>query len=124
MAVIFITHDMGVIAEICDDVVVMYAGMVAENANVYELFQNPCHPYTQGLLASIPHIETKPKTLLPVIEGTVPSLFELPNGCRFQNRCPHVMSVCSEKPPPIIEAAEEHRVSCYLFDEKLKNLRA
>jgi oligopeptide/dipeptide ABC transporter ATP-binding protein len=88
MSVIFITHALGVIAEICDDVVVMYAGKVAEKATVFELFKNPQHPYTQGLLASIPRLETERKSRLSIIKGMVPALDEMPRGCRFQNRCP------------------------------------
>ena len=94
MAIIFITHALGVIAEICDDVLVMYAGTVAEKAPVVDLFKNPKHPYTKGLLSSIPRLEGKRKTKLNVIRGMVPSLYELPAGCRFQNRCPYAMQGC------------------------------
>lgn len=117
MSVIFITHDMGVIAEICHEVVVMYAGKIAEKAKVSELFQNPCHPYTQGLLTSIPRLETTRKTMLPVIEGAVPSLYDLPDGCRFQNRCSKAMPICREKIPPLFVVAENHRASCFLYDK-------
>jgi peptide/nickel transport system ATP-binding protein len=89
MTVLLITHDLGVIAETCDDVVVMYAGKVAEKGTVFDLFDRPKHPYTQGLLASIPTLETVPKSKLSIIEGMVPGLLDLPEGCRFQNRCPH-----------------------------------
>ena len=115
MAIIFITHDMGVIAETCQDVVVMYAGKVAESAATIELFKNPRHPYTQGLLASIPKLETPRKTKLNIIEGIVPSLYELPTGCRFRTRCPHVMDICALESPPLIEVAESHFASCYLY---------
>ncbi len=117
MAVIFITHDMGVIADISDDVVVMYAGKVAEKAAVAELFAQPRHPYTKGLLASIPRLETPRKTMLPMIEGTVPSLHELPEGCRFQNRCPEVMPVCRQVAPPMFGLDTDHWTSCYLHQE-------
>ena len=115
MAIIFITHDMGVIAETCDDVVVMYAGKVAETASVIQLFESPKHPYTQGLLNSIPRLETPRKSKLNIIKGIVPSLYELPSGCRFRNRCPYAMEICQEKPPPLVEVGEDHFASCYLY---------
>jgi len=115
MAVIFITHDLGVIAEICEDVVVMYAGKIAETASAIELFKNPQHPYTQGLLDSIPRLETPRKTRLNIIQGMVPSLYELPSGCRFRNRCPHAMAVCATQPPPLTPIGEDHFAACYLY---------
>jgi oligopeptide/dipeptide ABC transporter ATP-binding protein len=115
MAVIVITHDLGVIAETCEDVVVMYAGKVAETASAIELFKNPKHPYTQGLLDSIPRLETTPKTKLNIIEGIVPSLYELPSGCRFRNRCPHAMEICADDPPPTISVGKDHFAACYLY---------
>ncbi len=115
MAVIFITHDLGVIAEICEDVVVMYAGKVAETATAIDLFKDPKHPYTQGLLASIPRLETPRKTKLNIIEGMVPSLYELPSGCRFRNRCPHAMEICATAAPPLKKIARDHFASCYLY---------
>ena len=118
MSIIFITHDLGVIAETCNEVVVMYAGKLAETAPVEELFNNPKHPYTQGLLSSIPRLETQRKTDLKVIEGMVPSLHELSQGCRFENRCPHAMEICKTRPPPLISVDVYHLVSCYLFMEK------
>jgi oligopeptide/dipeptide ABC transporter ATP-binding protein len=115
MAVIFITHDLGVIAETCEDVVVMYAGKVAESACAAALFKNPKHPYTQGLLDSIPRLETARKTKLNIIEGIVPSLYEIPSGCRFRNRCPYAMDVCSGDPPPMIAVGADHLAACYLY---------
>lgn len=115
MAIIFITHALGVIAEICDDVVVMYAGKVAETAPVKSLFKEPKHPYTRGLLASIPRLESPRKRKLSIIKGMVPSLQELPEGCRFQNRCPEVMEICKTQPPPLIQVGEDHLASCYLY---------
>jgi oligopeptide/dipeptide ABC transporter ATP-binding protein len=115
MSVIFITHDLGVIAEVCDDVVVMYAGKVAETATAVELFKDPKHPYTRGLLDSIPRLETKRKSQLNIIKGVVPGLDDLPEGCRFENRCPAVMDICRIQHPPIIKVGENHFVSCYLF---------
>ena len=115
MAIIFITHALGVIAEICDDVMVMYAGKVAEKASVMELFKNPKHPYTKGLLSSIPRLENERKVRLNIIKGMVPSLYELPKGCRFQNRCPKAMPCCQIEPPPLKSVGEEHFVSCFLY---------
>jgi len=112
MSVILITHDLGVIAETCDKVVVMYAGKVAERAGVYDIFDRPAHPYTQGLLASIPRLDTEPKSKLPVIEGMVPGLRDLPPGCRFANRCTHANKACSETVPTIESAGDNHDVSC------------
>ncbi len=115
MAIIFITHDLGVIAEICDDVMVMYAGTVAEKTPVEELFKNPKHPYSIGLLSSIPRLENERKVKLNIIKGMVPSLYELPQGCRFQNRCPHVMPRCEIEPPPLKLVGKDHWVSCFLY---------
>ena len=115
MAVMFITHDLGVIAETCEEVVVMYAGKVAEKASAAELFKNPKHPYTQGLLDSIPRLETPRKTKLNVIEGIVPSLYEIPSGCRFRNRCPYAMDICAGDPPPMNSVGVDHLAACYLY---------
>ena len=96
MSVIFITHDLGVIAELCHEVVVMYAGKVAETGPIREIFHNPRHPYTRGLLSSIPTLDSPHKQPLRIIEGIVPSLDDLPAGCRFENRCPHARAICSD----------------------------
>jgi peptide/nickel transport system ATP-binding protein len=107
-ALLFITHDMGVIAEMCDDVVVMYAGRVVEHRPVIDLFESPRHPYTRGLLSSIPRKGVAHKALLPTIEGTVPSLLHPPRGCRFADRCMHRRTLspdaqqrCSDADPPL-----------------------
>jgi peptide/nickel transport system ATP-binding protein len=112
MAVVMITHDLGVIAETCDHVVVMYAGKVAECGSVYDIFDHPAHPYTRGLLASIPRLDTVPKSRLGVIEGMVPGLLDLPPGCRFQNRCPFVMTACRDQVPDLAQIEGRHRVAC------------
>src|SRR6056297_715759 len=113
MATILITHDLGVIAETCDDVAVMYAGRIAESASVFDLFERPRHPYTQGLLASIPRLESPRKLPLATIEGMVPGLAHLPTGCRFHNRCPHRTRICVEQSPPLETVADGHRVACH-----------
>ena len=115
MAVMFITHDLGVIAETCEEVAVMYAGKVAETASAIDLFKNPKHPYTQGLLDSIPRLETGRKTKLNIIEGMVPSLYEIPSGCRFRNRCPYAMEICAGDPPPMKSVVPDHLAACYLY---------
>jgi len=118
MAVMLITHDMGVIAETAQRVVVMYAAKVAEEASVGELFKEPLHPYTQGLLRSIPRIDldATEKRRLETIPGTVPTLRgEIAPGCRFAPRCPFVKSVCTEKDPVLKEVKPGHKVSCWLY---------
>ncbi len=116
MSIVFITHDMGVIAEMCDRVVVMYAGTVAEEAPVAALFENPRHPYSQGLLASIPRLEHPRKSPLHIIEGMVPALNEMPSGCRFRNRCPYAMPKCALQPPPLYTVGAGHLSRCYLCE--------
>jgi peptide/nickel transport system ATP-binding protein len=115
-AVLLITHDMGVVAETCDRVVVMYLGRIVEEAPVETLFDDPRHPYTQGLLGSIPSIDEKVEWL-QAIPGTIPHPNEIPSGCHFSNRCPHVMDVCRRVDPPLLEVAPGHRVACHLYDE-------
>jgi len=114
MSVILITHDLGVIAENCDHVVVMYAGRIAETAGVKDLFDNPLHPYTRGLLRSIPSRAKGVKTILPTIQGSVPSLLDMPKGCRFAHRCPMVEEICCTSPPLERTMGTRHTVSCHL----------
>ncbi len=116
-SIIMITHDLGVIAETCDDVVVMYAGRVAEKGTVEEVFNRPRHPYTRGLLASIPRLSTPRKSRLPTIEGMVPALTEMPAGCRFNNRCPHADARCLADYPDITDAKDGHLVACHKWQE-------
>jgi len=113
MAVMLITHDLGVVAETCDEVVVMYGGRVAEKAQVNELFSNPKHPYTAGLLRSMPHLGGGRKKMLPTIEGMVPGLFDWPKGCRFQQRCPWVSEVCRTTTPEGETLQDNHQVFCH-----------
>ncbi|MBP45919.1 MAG: peptide ABC transporter ATP-binding protein [Deltaproteobacteria bacterium] len=112
MSVILITHDLGVIAETCDQVVVMYAGKIAEKGSVFDLFDELKHPYTRGLLASIPTLDTVPKSQLSVIEGMVPGLMDLPSGCRFKNRCPYRHDQCEQELPDMENVSADHDVSC------------
>lgn len=117
MAVMLITHDLGVIAETCQKVVVMYAGRVAERGSVYDIFDRPTHPYTQGLLASIPRLDTPSKSTLTIIPGMVPGLRDLPAGCRFENRCPHASSICRETMPEEEIVADQHTVACLRWQQ-------
>ena len=118
MAVMLITHDMGVIAEIAQRVVVMYAARTAEEASALDLFKEPLHPYTQGLLRSIPRIDlaATQKRRLESISGVVPTLKgDIPPGCRFAPRCPYVKAVCTEKDPELKEVRPGHKVACWLY---------
>ena len=116
--IILITHDLGIIAEMADNVVVMYAGKVVEESPVNELFEAPKHPYTQGLLASIPVLgEVKDK--LAVIPGSVPSLRNLPPGCRFAGRCPHVMDICRVEEPGLLKISENRTARCWLYSDEV-----
>jgi peptide/nickel transport system ATP-binding protein len=113
MAILIITHDLGVIAELADDVVVMYAGQIVESAPVDALFNDPQHPYTIGLLGSIPRIDVE-RERLSTIEGTVPSPANQPKGCRFGPRCPFAQARCIDEPPPLRELGPGHQVACWL----------
>jgi peptide/nickel transport system ATP-binding protein/oligopeptide transport system ATP-binding protein len=112
MAVLIITHDLGVIAEIADEVIVMYAGKIVESAPVKALFGDPQHPYTIGLLGSIPRLDVE-RERLATIEGTVPSPNNQPKGCRFSPRCPFADRRCREEPPPLREIGNGHQVACW-----------
>lgn len=113
-AILLITHDLGVVAEMCDRVAVMYAGKVVEEGTTAELFREPLHPYTEGLLASIPRIDETRQDKLHVIEGTVPNLLHLPKGCSFAPRCPKAMDVCRREAPTLEEVGDGRKVSCWL----------
>lgn len=112
-AIVFITHDLGVVAEMCDKVAVMYAGKVVEYTDVYSLFKNPQHPYTIGLINSIPKIEVKQDRLEP-IDGQPPNLVNLPRGCSFASRCKEVQAICHTKDPEITTIKPGHQVRCLL----------
>jgi oligopeptide/dipeptide ABC transporter ATP-binding protein len=116
-----ITHDLGVIAEVCDEVIVMYAGRIVERGPVSEIFAKPLHPYTQGLIQCLPKLDHPPKTPLPVIPGMVPSLKDMPKGCRFAPRCPnkHSDDVSSQR-QPWKECGHGHGVeACACFAQQL-----
>ena len=114
MSMILITHDLGVVAEMTKRVIIMYAGEIVEEANVKDIFKNPCHPYTKGLLASIPRLNEK-KEVLDVIEGVVPSPGSMPKGCRFGPRCSECMEKCKEQAPYAVEVAKDHYARCWLL---------
>ena len=117
-AIIMITHDMGAIAEMADDVAVMYAGRVIEQGTADDILDRPAHPYTQGLLASIPRIDRDVDEDLPEIPGIVPPLTELGRGCAFADRCPHVFALCREVEPRQIPVSPGHAAACHLLDER------
>ncbi|HYY24372.1 MAG TPA: ABC transporter ATP-binding protein [Candidatus Udaeobacter sp.] len=114
MALLLITHDLGVVAERADQVAIMYAGKIVERASARAIFARPFHPYTVGLLNSLPGTGAKKKKRLDAIPGVVPSLLQLPNGCRFRDRCPKAQTVCAETEPPLVEKEPGHFVACYL----------
>ncbi|MBW1699556.1 MAG: ABC transporter ATP-binding protein [Deltaproteobacteria bacterium] len=113
-AIKFITHDLGVIAAMADDVIVMYLGKIVESASVREIFHDPIHPYTRGLMQSIPSLARRGKQKLVPIEGVVPDPFEVPRGCGFEPRCPHAESICKTKIPPLKEIKTGHSAACWL----------
>lgn len=116
MGVLFITHDLGVVSEICTGVKVMYLGQIVEEAPTEQLFHKPLHPYTQGLIQSIPKLEGDRDDELHVIEGTVPSLTDIPQGCGFSTRCPYADELCRTSEPPMRTAHADHRVKCWHYE--------
>ncbi len=112
MALMMITHNLGVIAEMADDVVIMYMGKVVEEAPVKDIYHTPTHPYTIGLMESIPALTRKKERLKP-IKGMVPDPYNLPKGCPFEPRCPEAMEICREQMPPLKEIRPQHRVACW-----------
>lgn len=117
MSIILITHDLGVVAQMCDEVVVMYAGRAVEEAEVHNLFRRPRHPYTKGLLDSIPRLEHPPKSELSVIRGVVPNLDKMPSGCRFRDRCDHATGDCGKIVPALEETVPQHKAACIRWRE-------
>ena len=118
MSIIFITHDLGVVAEMCDEVAVMYLGKVVEQTDIDTTFYSPKHPYTQALLRSIPRLEDDQDRRLEVIAGSVPDPSSIPSGCRFHPRCPDfVTGVCEQREPVLVQIEKDHQVRCHLYDE-------
>ncbi|MGI6433758.1 MAG: ABC transporter ATP-binding protein [Sphaerochaetaceae bacterium] len=114
-AVILITHDLGVVAGMCDAVCVMYAGKIVEKAKTHTLYANPAHPYTDGLIQSVPRLDKAHKGKLYSIEGQPPNVIDLPPCCPFHPRCPKVMDICKVQYPPTTDLGDEHEVSCWLY---------
>jgi len=123
MAVLLITHDLGVVAEVADRVVVMYCGQVVESANVIDLFLHPKHPYTLGLMKSIPRLTDDDTKRLYMIKGMVPNLLEMPPGCHFSDRCDACMEICKKKEPKLVEK-DGRAVRCFLYEDEDGNLKA
>ncbi|PWM43699.1 MAG: peptide ABC transporter ATP-binding protein [Clostridia bacterium] len=115
MTTMLITHDLGVVATVCDKVAVMYGGLIMEYGTVDEIFYHPRHPYTMGLLGSIPHVDGGEKRRLIPIDGTPPDLINPPKGCPFSTRCKYCMNVCTQEQPPYY-AEDKHRTMCWLLD--------
>jgi oligopeptide/dipeptide ABC transporter ATP-binding protein len=113
MALLLITHDLGVVAEQADEVAIMYAGKIVERAKAKAIFNRPLHPYTVGLLNSLPGVGGKKKKRLAAIPGMVPSPLELPSGCRFRDRCPKAAGICAGTEPALVEKENGHWVACY-----------
>jgi len=122
MALVMITHDLGVIAEMAQRVVVMYAGKVVEYADVHTLFKNPRHPYTWGLMNAIPKLD-EDKEVLYNIPGVVPDPLDFPDGCRFNTRCPLATDKCRKEEPPLVEIESEHTAACWHIDKLIETIK-
>lgn len=123
MSVLYITHDLGVVAELCHRVVVMYAGMVMEVAQTEDLFSKPAHPYTQGLMKAMPRMNSGGERLNS-IEGVVPHITEMPKGCHFHPRCPYATELCRQSCPPMTDLGNGHQVRCHLADRSREEEQA
>ncbi|MFF9866143.1 ABC transporter ATP-binding protein [Streptomyces sp. NPDC013953] len=123
MGLILITHDLGVVADVADRIAVMYAGRIVETAPVHDVYQAPAHPYTQGLLDSIPRLHHKGKELY-AIKGLPPNLLDIPPGCAFHPRCPRAQDVCRTEEPPLYEVSEDRRSACHFWKETLHDVTA
>ena len=119
-AIIFITHDLGVIAHMADDVVVMYLGRIVERAAVRDIFHDPRHPYTRGLMNSIPSLVTAKENRLIPIKGVVPDVLEITHGCGFDGRCPHTQEICRQQIPPLVEVDPAHYAACWIYTGDVK----
>lgn len=125
MAIMFITHDLGLIAENVDSVIVMYVGKIVEKADVYTIFEKPAHPYTLGLINSIPQIDEHSvgKVMLRTIPGIVPNLLALPYGCLFRDRCNYAFDLCTKEEPPLLELEPGHYAACFLHRQKYRRIK-
>ena len=112
-SLMLITHNLGIVAEICEEVVVMYAGRAIERGTLKAIFDNPLHPYTQGLMASVPTMRSEKKPLY-TIPGTLPTVYDFKEGCRFADRCQHCTEECRTKIPPVKRVGEDHIVQCWM----------
>ncbi|MFO7942669.1 MAG: ABC transporter ATP-binding protein [Bacillota bacterium] len=117
MAIMLITHDLGVIAEMAERVVVMYAGKIVEEGDVFDVFGDPMHPYTEGLINSIPRLDAPKSDRLHVIEGVVPNPLAMPQGCYFNPRCPYAMDICLEEQPDLVQIEDDRQVACWLHSK-------
>ncbi|HEY5585605.1 MAG TPA: ABC transporter ATP-binding protein [Ruminiclostridium sp.] len=120
MAIVLVTHDLGIVADMADDVIVMYGGKIVEQGSVYSIFKNPSHPYTKGLLRSLPDLNAKGSKLIPILGNTV-DLLNLPVGCSFSPRCEQCLKVCINHMPAEYRDADGHITSCWLLDERAKD---
>jgi len=119
-SILLITHDMGVIWEMCDRVLVMYASRIAEEASKEDIFEQPAHPYTRGLLKSIPKLAVDSERLA-AIPGQVPSPLNYPSGCHFRDRCPHAFDRCANESPPLMDLSSGHRAACWVADKMMNS---
>jgi len=117
ISTILVTHDLGLVAEFCDQVAVMYAGKIVEYGDALSFFDSPQHAYTQGLLNCLPKVTTA-ENRLNIIQGTVPSMIDVPKGCRFYPRCPRSMELCRENEPEMVQTGPRHHVSCFLYEKE------
>lgn len=124
MALLLITHDLGIVAQNCTRVIVMYGGLIMEEGPVLDIFQSPNHPYTKGLLNSLPKISNGVKERLAPIQGVTPNLLHPPQGCPFAERCPHAMDICEKERPPYFEIGDERRSMCWLNDRVVGDFHA
>jgi oligopeptide/dipeptide ABC transporter ATP-binding protein len=115
-AILFITHNLGVIAKMADEIAVMYLGKIVEGASVEAIFHNPLHPYTRGLMNSIPTLAARTKKRLIPIKGVVPDPYDYPDSCGFEPRCPQAMDICSVEAPPLKEVSAGHVAACWLHE--------
>ncbi len=119
-SILFVTHDLNVVADIADDVIVMYCGEIIEKGPVIDIFETPKHPYTEGLLATMPTLEDHENPILPTINGVVPSITKRPSGCYFHPRCKYKMEICEKQSPPIYRVGNTE-VTCFLYSDEVNN---